>query len=39
LRRASDTGYDMATDLHGQNNRTSKSPGRRSSDYSLLGTD
>lgn len=39
LRRASDTGYHMATQLHGQENRSSASRGRRSSDYSLLGRD
>lgn len=32
LRRASDVGFDMASDLHGQDNRASNSPGRRSRD-------
>lgn len=32
LRRASDVTFDMASHLHGQDNRTSKSPGRRSRD-------
>ena len=39
LRRASDVGYDMATELHDQENRKSTSPGRRSADYSLLPID
>ncbi|MCP4299598.1 MAG: hypothetical protein GY783_03355 [Gammaproteobacteria bacterium] len=39
LRRASDTGFDMATQLHDEENRASTSPGRRSADYSLLPKD
>jgi len=32
LRRASDVAFDMASHLRSQDNRTSKSPGRRSRD-------